>query len=330
MGLQQLHGPFSGLTAAVQQLITATDKAAAASQTTAAAVTAAAAKTAPKPATPKTPAQIEQAKITADKANAEMLAAHLKEVQAAIKATPKSDKTALAREHALETTIEKALKTQDSAITKAEAQLKKDLETQDKRTISAMRQQIEAITKLLGSGSAATSQSGLWSKLQTDLAALAAAQKALAALSSGKSGGSAKGATAATQTATSTASSAASLTAIKAKVNAQWATLDKLYAEEKGAKGAQLTAIKDQVNAVWKVLDALYKKEDALKAATPAAAKTGSGTGRGRAGVHGRVVHGGGRPESRDRPGPDPRPAERGKHSAQADHRGAGEDRHRS
>ena len=35
-----------------------------------------------------------------------------------------------------------------------------------------MRQQIEAITKLLGSGSAATSQSGLWSKLQTDLAAL--------------------------------------------------------------------------------------------------------------------------------------------------------------
>ena len=32
MGLQQLHRPFSGLTAAVQQLITATDKAAAASQ----------------------------------------------------------------------------------------------------------------------------------------------------------------------------------------------------------------------------------------------------------------------------------------------------------
>jgi hypothetical protein len=206
-----------------------------------------------------------------------MLAQHLAEVKQAIKDTPARDKAALAREKSLEATIVKALRTQDDALAKAEARLKKDLAAQDKTVIAAMQKQIEAITKLLGSGSAAVSQSGLWSKLQADLAQLATAQKDLAALN-GK-GGVPKASAAAAQTAASTASSAASLTAIKAQVNQQWQTLDKLYAEEKGAKGAQLTAIKDQVNAVWKVLDKLYAQENALKSGGGAPGKAAPSSG---------------------------------------------------
>jgi hypothetical protein len=281
-GMQELHAPLSGLQSAIKALTAATTAAAEASKAVTGVIggsgSAAAVK---KPAAPPLPTQItaDEKTIAADKANAAMLANHLAEVKQAIKDTPASDKSGLAKEQALLKTIETALTKQNAATAKAEATLKAALEKQDKDTISAMQKAIEAITKLLGSGSAATSSSGLWSKLQADENTLKAAEAALKAVTGGGSGGSSSAAKAATSTAANTASSAASLTAIKAQVNAQWVTLDKLYAEEKTAKGAQLTAIKDQVTAVWKVLDKLYAQEDALKKTTPAAAKTPASSG---------------------------------------------------
>jgi hypothetical protein len=288
MGMQQLHSPLAGLTTATTATATATTALTTAvtalttaTTASAAASTTAAKAAAAKPAAPKTAAQIEQAKITADKANAAMLAAHLKEVQAAIKATPKSDKTALAQEHALETTITKALKSQDAATAKAEAQLKKDLETQDKQTISAMQKQVEAITKLLGTGSASVSQSGLWTKLQADLSSLASAQKALADLTSGKSGGGA-----AAKTATAVTSSASSLTSINSKISSAEATLTALYAQEKTtdaalkkqpAGSAERKALAAQLTSIFNQIDATYKTISALEAQKKTAGGGSSG-----------------------------------------------------
>ena len=275
MGLQQLHSPLSNLVGALNGLATATEASAAASKTSATATTTAAAQ-AKKAAPPSLPSQItsDEKKITADKANAAMLASHIAAVEQAIKDTPAKDKTTRSEEAAMLKTLQSALSKQDTALAKAQAQLKQDEETQAKSVVAAMQKQIEAITKLLASNQASTlSPAGLWSKLAADEKTLAQAQASLADLISGKSGGSSAPAT---QTAANTASSASSLASIKSQINAQYTILDNLYNEEKTAKGAQLTAIKAQVEAVWTVLDALYKKEDAATGSGTSASSSGS------------------------------------------------------
>ena len=267
-GMQQLHTPLSGLTDATKTQATATVSLTAAvvaltDATKGASVTSKLVSdkaAAPGKPAPPLPAQIaaDEKKISADQANASMLAQHLDAVHTAIKDTPKSDKAGLAAEKALEATITKALDKQNTETKADQAALRKALTDENKQTVTAMEKQIEAITKLLGSGTAAVSPSGLWATLAKDEQTLAAAEQALKDIASGKTGGSSSAPAAATATATNTASSAASLNAIKSQISAQYAVLDKLYAEQ------QTASVKSQISAIWSTLDKLYAQEDAL------------------------------------------------------------------
>jgi hypothetical protein len=191
-GMQQLHPFFWNLTTAVAKLTDATTKAATASTATATAVTkqSTAVKTAPKP---PTKIQVDQKKIADDKANAARLEARIKAVEQAIKDTPAKNKDARRNEENLLKQLQAALKTQNKGTGKDEAALAKEITKENKAMVASMQKAIAAITKLLGSGSAATSKSNaLWTTLVADEKKLAAAQATLAGQLSGKSGGSSK------------------------------------------------------------------------------------------------------------------------------------------
>jgi hypothetical protein len=298
MGMQQLHGPFraltsasaasaaatTSLTAAVTALTAATTAAATASKDVSAAV-----KKPPKVPLPKE-ITADQATIAADKASAAMLAAHLTEVKRAITDTPASDKTGLARETALAKTITEALAKANAATARAEADLAKAVITENKHTVTSMQEAIEAITKLLGSGSAAVSPSGLWAKLAADEKTLAAAMAAIKAQTTGSSPAPAAAATAAATTTTAAATTAAAthLAAIKAQLATADATLDGLYTQEKAADAAYKAAAKGStakasdlvtLNAAWARIDTLYKTVDALEKTRDALEKTTSASG---------------------------------------------------
>jgi hypothetical protein len=191
-GMERLHPFFWNLTSAVSKLTSVTEAAAQASAD-AAAATAKASAAASKPAPPGKPStvQLDQKKIADDKANAARLEARIKAVQQAIQDTPAKNKEARKEEEALLKQLQSALKTQNKTTGKDETALAKEIVKENKEIVAAMQKQIAAITKLLGSGSAATSKSNaLWGQLVADENKLAAAQKTLAGQVTGKSGGS--------------------------------------------------------------------------------------------------------------------------------------------
>jgi hypothetical protein len=187
-GMERLHPFFNTLTLAISRLTDATTKAATASTATATAVKATA-KPAPKPSK----ISDDQKKIAADKANAATLAARISAVQQAIKDTPAKDKAARANEERLLKTLQSALARQNKTTGADEKALAKEIVKENKATVASMRKAIEAITKLLASGSSATSKSGLWAKLTADEHTLAAAQQMIARTLSGASGGASRG-----------------------------------------------------------------------------------------------------------------------------------------
>lgn len=190
-GLEQLHTPLVLLGQAIHAQTQATQAQTAAATASSAATTKAA--TTAKTAKPPTQVQKDRAKIAADKANAAMLAAHIKTVQQAIKDTPAKDKAARANETKVLHELQAALAKQNRGTKADEAKLTRDIIKTNRELVAAMHKQIAAITKLLASGSSATSKSGLWAKLAADEHTLAGAQAALAHVLSGRSGGSARG-----------------------------------------------------------------------------------------------------------------------------------------
>ena len=284
--LEQLHAPLVMLAAAISDQTNAikaqtTATTAASTATKAATAATTAAKTAA--AQPKlTPAQAavaaETKKITADKANAATLAARIAAVEQAVKDTPAKDKAARGEEHALLRTLQEALAKQKLTTGSDEAALRKDIIAANKQIVSAMQKQIAAITKLLGSGTAATAPNALWTQLAADEKSLAAASAAIKAQTSGASGGASSSAA---KTAAATTTSAAHLASIKSQLAAAYKTLDQLYAADKAAaKGsAARSKLYSEIQAQWNKIDALLAADKKAKAAAGSSSTASGGTG---------------------------------------------------